>query len=120
LLVQVDAESLERILVNLLTNAYKYGGSHVRVEGRSDDHEVRIVVADDGPGVPAETIPDLFEPFTRGPGAPGMGSGLGLAITRSLVESFGGEIGYQPAQPSGARFVITLPIAGAAQGSLTK
>jgi PAS domain S-box-containing protein len=109
--VPVDAESLERILVNLLTNAYKYGGSHVRVDGRPRDDVVRIVVTDDGPGVAAETIPDLFEPFTRGPGVPGMGSGLGLAITRSLVESFSGEISYEPAEPSGARFVITLPIA---------
>jgi PAS domain S-box-containing protein len=108
--VLADEESLERVLINLLTNAYKYGGSHVRIEAGSRDGEVRIVVADDGPGVPAETIPDLFEPFTRGPGAPGRGSGLGLAIARTLVESFDGEIHYEPGMPSGARFVMTLPI----------
>jgi signal transduction histidine kinase len=109
-LVPIDGESLERILVNLLTNAYKYGGSQVRVDGRSQDDEVRVAVADDGPGVPAEAIAELFEPFTRGPGAPGMGSGLGLAITRGLVESFGGKISYEPGEPSGARFEIALDI----------
>jgi PAS domain S-box-containing protein len=107
--VAADAESLERVLINLLTNAYKYGGRHVRIEGRRDGAGSRIVVSDDGPGVPAETIPHLFEPFSRGPGAPGPGSGLGLAIARSLVESLRGEIHYEAGVPGGARFVVTVP-----------
>jgi PAS domain S-box-containing protein len=105
-----DEESLGRVLINLLTNAYKYGGPHVRIEAGSQDGHAWIVVADDGPGVPDETIPALFEPFTRGPGAPGTGSGLGLAIARALVESFEGELRYEPGMPSGARFVMTLPV----------
>ena len=109
IVVLADEESFDRVLMNLLTNAYKYGGPHVRIEARSRDGEVRIVVADDGPGVPPETLPDLFEPFTRGLGAPGTGSGLGLAIARALVESFEGEMHYESGVPSGARFVMTLP-----------
>jgi signal transduction histidine kinase len=66
-------------------------------------------VADDGPGVPEETIPHLFEPFTRGADAAGIGSGLGLTIARSLIESFGGEIDYEPGADGGARFVLTVP-----------
>jgi signal transduction histidine kinase len=107
--VLADPESMERTLINLLTNAYKYGGSHVRVEGQAQDGASRIVVADDGAGVPAELVPHLFEPFTRGPVTPGTGSGLGLAIARTLVESLGGEIGYEPGVPAGSRFVVRLP-----------
>ena len=69
-------------------------------------------MADDGPGVPQETIPQLFEPFTRGPIPQGTGSGLGLAIARSLVETFGGEIHYESGVPRGARFIVRLPLAG--------
>jgi PAS domain S-box-containing protein len=106
-----DPESLERVLINLLTNAYKYGGRQVWMEAERDGRS-GIVVADDGPGVPQETIAQLFEPFSRGPGAPGMGSGLGLAIARSLMESFGGQIHYEAGAPNGARFVLTLPSEG--------
>jgi PAS domain S-box-containing protein len=108
MVVLADSGALERALINLLTNAYKYGGPHVRIEAQEHDGEPRIVVTDDGPGVPDETIPHLFEPFSRGVGAPGIGSGLGLAIARSLVESFGGEIHYEPGAQGGARFVMKL------------
>jgi PAS domain S-box-containing protein len=111
MLVLADPDSLERVLINLLTNAYKYGGRGVRIEARRHDRAARIVVADDGAGVPDETIPVLFEPFSRGPGVPGTGSGLGLAIARSLVESLRGEIHYERGAPRGARFVLTLPLA---------
>jgi PAS domain S-box-containing protein len=110
MVVMVDSEALERVLINLLTNAYKYGGPHIRIEARRDDGRSRIVVADDGPGVPGETIPHLFEPFSRGAEAQGTGAGLGLAIARGLVEALGGEIHYEPGVPVGARFVMTLPL----------
>lgn len=109
--VLADPDSLERVFINLLTNAYKYGGHRIRIQARRRDAEARIVVADDGPGVPEETIPHLFEPFSRGPGVPGTGSGLGLAIARSLVESLRGEIHYERGSPNGARFVLTVPLA---------
>ena len=112
LVVLAEPASLERVLINLLTNAFNYGGPRVRIDATGDDGTSRIVVADDGPGVHPETIPDLFEPFTRGPVPQGTGSGLGLAIARSLVESFGGEIHYEPGAPRGARFVMSLPLAG--------
>jgi PAS domain S-box-containing protein len=104
-----DPEPLERAMINLLTNAYKYGGPQVWIEVTQRGKAVCLVVADDGSGVPQETIPQLFEPFSRGSGASGQGSGLGLAIARSLMESFGGQIGYEAGTPRGARFVLTLP-----------
>ena len=105
-----DPNRLEQVLVNLLTNAYRYGGSTVRLEAHGTRDGVLVTVADDGGGVPDELVPKLFERFARGPSADGVGgSGLGLAIARALVEGFGGRIWYEPGHPAGARFYFLLP-----------
>jgi signal transduction histidine kinase len=104
-----DPSRLEQVLVNLLTNAYSYGGSNVRLEVRGAPDGVVMTVADDGDGVPNDLAPKLFERFTRGAGADRVeGSGLGLAIARALVEGFGGSMWYEPGQPTGARFRFLL------------
>jgi two-component system, chemotaxis family, CheB/CheR fusion protein len=105
-----DPSRLEQILVNLLTNAYRYGGSTIRLEARgASDGAVVVTVADDGDGVPEELQPKLFEWFAQGPNADGAeGSGLGLALARALVEGFGGRIWYEPGQPAGAGFHFYL------------
>jgi PAS domain S-box-containing protein len=105
-----DPDQVVQILVNLLNNAYSHGGPSVSVEGEAQGAAVRVVVADDGPGVPEHQIPRLFEPFSRGTKSGG-GSGLGLAIVRSIAQALGGTIAYEPGAPSGARFVVTLPSA---------
>ena len=100
-----DQSRLEQVLVNLLTNAYRHGGSRIRLEARGTPDGVLVTVADDGDGVPPELVPELFERFARGAGADGVeGSGLGLAIARALVEGFGGRIWYEPGEPAGAQF----------------
>jgi signal transduction histidine kinase len=97
------------VITNLLSNAYRYGGTEVRVEGCAREEEVLLIVSDDGPGVPPELVPRVFEPFTRAQnGSDARGSGLGLAIVRKLVEAFGGSVGYETGQPTGARFVVRL------------
>jgi signal transduction histidine kinase len=104
-----DPDRLEQILVNLLTNAYRYGGSNISLEARGTSDGVVVTVADDGDGVPDELVPKLFEGFARGPGTDGVqGSGLGLAIAEVLVKGFGGRIWYEPGQPAGARFRFLL------------
>ena len=104
-----DQDRLEQVLVNLLTNAYRYGGSTVSIGARDASHGPLITVADDGDGVPDDLVPKLFERFSRGPVADGVnGSGLGLAISRALVEGLGGGIWYEPGEPAGARFSFTL------------
>jgi PAS domain S-box-containing protein len=109
LAVWVDPVRFEQVLTNLLTNAYRYGGSHVAVNGSGVAGAVRIVVADGGSGVPADLVPRLFEPFARGSNAESQGgSGIGLALCRRLMDAFGGDIRYEPAAP-GARFTVTLP-----------
>lgn len=104
-----DQMGLERAITNLLVNAYRYGGPLVRVAAETVGREVVVTVSDNGEGVPADLVPHLFDPFTRGAATGGItGSGLGLAITQRLVENFGGRIGYEPALPQGARFTLHL------------
>lgn len=105
---------LEQILVNLLTNAYRYGGKTIDVTVETTAGVVTIAVADDGGGVEPGLVPHLFDPFTRGPTASEAGgSGLGLAIAASTASAIGGSLSYRPATGwSGARFVVELPAAG--------
>jgi PAS domain S-box-containing protein len=109
LVMWVDAVRFEQVVTNLLTNAYRYGGPHIAITGSRADDAVRIVVTDDGSGVPGELVPRLFEPFARGSNAESKGgSGIGLALCRRLTEAFGGSIRYDTAGP-GASFTMTLP-----------
>lgn len=115
LAVLADARHLRQILVNLLSNAHKYGGEkgEVRVQaGRLDNALVEIVVSDTGDGVPPEFVAHLFERFSRassGVAPSRTGTGLGLYIVRELVEANGGTIRYEPNRPTGSRFVVELP-----------
>ncbi|MGH3048870.1 MAG: sensor histidine kinase, partial [Gaiellaceae bacterium] len=109
----IDREALERIVSNLLTNAFRYGRPPVVVRAEQTDRHVRLTVEDAGPGVPPEFVPDLFERFTRSDGsrAHGVGTGLGLAIARSYARAHGGDLLYEDAEPRGARFRLVLPSA---------
>lgn len=106
----VDPARLEQVVVNLVNNAGRYGG-RVWVSAMQRDDRVLIAVEDDGPGVPDDLVPHLFEPFVRGPDPRGEGTGLGLTITRRLVEALKGTIVYEPREPRGARFAVWLPAA---------
>ena len=107
----VDRSVLERIVTNLVTNAFRYGEAPVRVHAEQTDRHLRLSVEDCGHGVPAEFVPDLFERFTRGQGtrASAVGTGLGLAIARSYARAHGGDLLYEDAIPHGARFNLILP-----------
>jgi PAS domain S-box-containing protein len=105
--VLADSERLDQVLTNLLLNAYIYGGGAVRVASSSSDDSVVVAVSDDGLGVPAELVPQLFEPFSRGENSVGIqGSGLGLTIVRMLSEAMGGEVWYDGDE--GACFSVRL------------
>ena len=112
--VRVDPEQLRRVLVNLLDNSAKYrdrpeGTAEIAVEAGEED--VSIHVADDGPGVPEDALPKLFDAFYRSDPArknPAGGSGLGLAIAAKAVHNMGGQI-HARNRPSGGLIVeITL------------
>ena len=104
-----DRHRLDQVVTNLLTNAYRYGGGHIKVEAADRNGSVVLSVADDGAGVEAALLPNLFDPFTRGAASSEVGgSGLGLAIVKMLVDASGGEIWHEPESPHGARFTVRL------------
>ncbi|MGH2827843.1 MAG: PAS domain-containing sensor histidine kinase [Actinomycetota bacterium] len=109
LMIDVDRHHLERIVSNLISNARKYGEVPIEVIAAATNGDVELVVADHGPGVPAELAHHLFEKFSRAENVRGMqGTGLGLAIVRSLAEANGAEVAYTDNQPRGARFLVRL------------
>lgn len=115
LIALADLPRLDQILINMLSNAYRYGGGTIRIEGKRSGAEAVVSVSDEGPGVPRDLVPHLFEPFRRGSNVARIqGSGLGLAICRRLAEAFGGGISYEALSPRGARFSVRLrrPSAG--------
>jgi signal transduction histidine kinase len=107
----VDRNVLDRVIGNLLTNAFRYGMPPVIVSAERTDRHLRVTVEDRGRGVPPEFIPDLFERFSRSEGsrASAVGTGLGLAIARSYARAHGGDLVYEDAIPSGAKFRLVLP-----------
>jgi PAS domain S-box-containing protein len=108
--VHADRVRLHQVLANLLTNAFRYGGSRIEVGARASEGDVVISVDDDGPGVEEGLVPQLFEPFARGSSATGVGgSGLGLAIVKMLVDLSRGRVWYERAPSGGARFCLRLP-----------
>ncbi|MCK6548400.1 ATP-binding protein [Myxococcota bacterium] len=113
-----DELRLRQVLVNLVGNGVKFAppgvGAHVRIHIRSaGEARVRIEVADDGPGIPADRRERLFRPFSQLDASTTRtfgGTGLGLAISKRLVELMGGEIGVDSDEGRGATFWITLPV----------
>ncbi len=106
-----DRNALDRIVSNLVTNAFRYGQPPVTVRAEQSDRHFRLTVEDEGGGVAAEFIPDLFERFTRSEQSSRnvVGTGLGLAIARSYARAHGGDLLYTDAVPHGARFELVLP-----------
>jgi signal transduction histidine kinase len=107
----VDRNVLDRVIGNLITNAFRYGAPPVIVSAERTDHHLRVSVEDRGRGVAPEFIPDLFERFSRSEGsrASATGTGLGLAIARSYARAHGGDLIYEDVVPFGARFRLVLP-----------
>ena len=117
--VRADAAALEAALCNLIANAAKYGGPDgwIGLEARHQTHGrtpgVQITVRDHGPGIPADELPHLFEPFFRGRAARQAqirGSGLGLSLVKNTVEAHGGRVTVESAVGQGSAFTIHLPV----------
>ena len=97
-------------MINLLENARLAGASRVAIVGRAIDGHIMLEVIDDGAGIAAHVLPQVFEPHfsTRT-----SGSGLGLAISRRLIEGWGGTVGLTSIVGQGTTVRITLPRPGA-------
>lgn len=115
LALSVDAFRVRQILINLLGNAIKFTqNGKVTLAARWRDGELHCEVRDTGPGIAAEALRRIFEPFQRAPGETAAGTGLGLAITRRLVELMGGSIAARSRLGEGSVFEVRLPAAAAA------
>jgi signal transduction histidine kinase len=111
ILVNGDADLLARVIRNLLSNGMRHAVSAVRVQLTADPETVRLVVSDDGPGIPAADRQRIFGRFVRlddHRGRSSGGAGLGLAITRDAVVAHGGTITIADTD-GGASFVVVLP-----------
>jgi len=116
LVVEGARDELHRLALNLIENALRHtpSGTHVHASLARAGDEVVLTVEDDGPGVPPELRPRLFERFVRGRGDAGGGSGLGLSIVRAVALSHGGSVDAETGSSgTGARFVVRLPRSGA-------
>ena len=95
--VDADADRIEQVLVNLIDNAIKYGredGGTIAVRTREEGNQVRVIVADDGPQIPPDDLPQIFDRFYKVDKAhtTGKGTGLGLAIVKSIIDQHGKRI----------------------------
>ena len=110
---------LGRLVANLLNNAVRHAQHAVAVSLDVIDDDAVLVVSDDGPGIPEELSERIFERFSRLDASrtrDSGGTGLGLAITREIAAAHGGTV-VAAASPTGARMVVTLPIAGPSRRS---
>jgi signal transduction histidine kinase len=108
-IVTTDPRRLERIVANLVGNALEHGGDEAAVRVGRDGEHAFVEVADQGPGIPPEHLPHLFERFYKAdPSRSGPGSGLGLAIAHENARLLGGEIQVWSEPGEGTRFTLRL------------
>ncbi|WP_457628812.1 sensor histidine kinase [Oceanithermus sp.] len=109
--VEADDERLHQVFANLVSNAIKAGARHITLRVLLPGDRVVVRVIDDGPGIPAEHLPHLFERFYRVDKARDRaagGSGLGLAIVKAIVEALGGEVWVESEVGRGTTFSVSL------------
>lgn len=112
-LVFVDAERIQQLIINLVSNAIRYGGGRVDVVARTENGDLVIEVHDDGVGVPVKYEYSIWERFERGShrlDATRPGSGIGLAIVRAVAKAHGGTAEYRRSDRlDGSCFYVRLP-----------
>jgi signal transduction histidine kinase len=116
--IPADRDRLKQVFINLLDNAVKYcpEGSKVQVRLQTDGESMVVEVADDGPGIPEEDLPHIFEKMYRVEKERTRaveGSGLGLSIVKRIVELHGGQIAVESTVGKGTAFRVRLPLAEA-------
>ena len=114
-LARMDVRLIMQVLINLVDNAIKYTppGSVILIRGRKTDRRAQISVEDNGPGIPEEMKPHVFEMFYTGKKAIAdshRSLGLGLALCHSIVEAHDGTLMLTDHEPHGCNFTFTLPL----------
>jgi two-component system sensor histidine kinase KdpD len=111
-LVRMDFVLMQQVLTNLLLNAAVHTppGTAVEVRVAVEVDTLVMTVADNGPGLPPDALPLIFDKFYRAPAAPAGGTGLGLAIVKGFVEAQGGQVKAENRPGGGAVFTVRMPI----------
>jgi two-component system sensor kinase FixL len=110
--IEVDPVQIQQVVVNLVRNAYEAvkgrKGGRIDIGTRVDERGVVLTIADNGPGIPADKLDDLFQAFKTGKRS---GMGLGLAISRTIAQTHGGDLTVDPGgEGRGASFMVRLPL----------
>jgi PAS domain S-box-containing protein len=110
-IVRIDAPQIHRVLANLIGNSIKFTprGGTIRVDTIATGEEVRVSIADSGPGIAAEELPHVFDRYWQARRGDRRGVGLGLAIAEGIVTAHGGRIWAESGPEGGAVFHFTLP-----------
>jgi two-component system OmpR family sensor kinase len=122
--VEGNPDELHRMVLNLLENAIRHtpSGTAVRLRVEAEDGRAKLVVADDGPGLPEGMEEQVFQRFVRGEGPAdqaarnGTGTGLGLSIVRAVAVAHDGSVVADRSKRGGARFTVSLPLAARSEG----
>jgi len=111
-LVRMDFVLMQQVLTNLLLNAavHTFPGTPVHVRAAAQNDLLLLNVADEGPGLPPDVLPFIFDKFYRAPAAAAGGTGLGLAIVKGFVEAQGGRVEAANQPTGGVVFTIRLPL----------
>lgn len=111
-LLRMDFRLMEHALSNIILNAaiYTPAGSEINITLKNIKSEFIVSIEDNGPGIPEESLPKIFDKFYRVPGSPTGGTGLGLSIVKSIIELHRGHIEVENIRPQGVCFKIGLPI----------
>jgi signal transduction histidine kinase len=111
LTIEADFGRLRHVLDNLIENALLHAGDggHLTIAFERRDGLARIVVDDDGPGIPEDLRERVFTKFFRVPGTTKQGSGLGLSIVQDIIRAHGGDVGVERSPLGGARFWFSIP-----------
>ena len=105
----LDRDRLRQVLANLVGNASKVGASEISIGADVDDGDLIFWVADNGPGIPPEDLPRMFDRYWRGNGTRYKGSGLGLPISNGIVKAHGGRMWIESTLGAGSRFFFSIP-----------
>lgn len=121
-IVTVDREKMERVFFNIMSNAFKYtpANGHIDISLNTEGENIELRISDDGKGIPAESLPKLFEQFYQVRAGNAGGSGIGLAVVRNFVELHGGTVRAESPESGGATFIVTIPkqIPATAEGAV--
>jgi PAS domain S-box-containing protein len=112
--VTADRDRLSQVLSNLVGNAIKFTpeGGRVTIRASAADGEAVVAVEDTGPGISAEDLPRIFDPYWQAGRKARLGSGLGLTIAKGIVQAHGGRIWVESRTGEGSTFTFALPMAG--------